>query len=518
MSLKKGFIRISIAVLALVPLSASAQWSLKNNLLYDAALSFNAGVEKNVGNRHRWTLALGAGFSPFETSASSERRWRHLLVMPEARYWFCEAYSHHFLSVNALYSHYNASQLDLPLYATKDYRYQGDLVGLGASWGYAVPIGRHNHWNIEFELGADLAYTWFDKYECHHCGTKLASEDKWLVLPKLGVSLAWVLPSRSFNEERAHACDDLAYDNIPWASSESFTPAFTEVADNSGRAGQLQKDNPVLAHISKYRPYDNTRVLRKEKDMLYVHFPLGGMTLRPDYRNNAEVLDRIVDIARQIMSDSTSSVKTIQVIGLASIEGEESHNCELAQGRAEALRNYIEQQLPETRGLFELNNGCEAWAEFEDQVKDLRDNLPAGSTVSAADLSAVLDIIHSEPDHSLREQLIRNINGGQTFNYLRENVLSDQRNSGYLRIYYDYEPDEAARTINAASALMKEKRYTEALPMLQGVSNDVRAWNALGVCLYMTGKKKASMSYFLKAAKEGNQDAINNLKHLENHK
>ena len=95
-------------------LVGQAQWSLRNNLLYDAALTPNLSGEVRV--KPKWTLALNLGFSPFETGTNSTRRWRHVLVMPEARYWFCEAYSHHFLSVNAVYSHYNVAKLDLPLY------------------------------------------------------------------------------------------------------------------------------------------------------------------------------------------------------------------------------------------------------------------------------------------------------------------------------------------------------------------------------------------------------------------
>ena len=112
-----------------------------------------------------------------------------------------------------------------------------------------------------------------------------------------------------------------------------------------GRAGQLQKDNPVLAHISQYKPYDRTRILRKEKGALYVHFDLGKSVLRADFRENKPTLDRIVDITRQILADTTSSVKKIQIIGLASIEGSIASNERLAQNRALALQHYLQQHF-----------------------------------------------------------------------------------------------------------------------------------------------------------------------------
>lgn len=79
-----------------------------------------------------------------------------------------------------------------------------------------------------------------------------------------------------------------------------FRPRIAPVEDNTGKAGQLEQDNPILQHVSKYRPYDATRILRKESGMLYVFFPLDKWTLLHDFRDNASTLDTIVSITRQI--------------------------------------------------------------------------------------------------------------------------------------------------------------------------------------------------------------------------
>ena len=270
----------------LFPLAVSAQWALKNNLLYDAALTWNAGVETRI--RPQWTLALGAGYSPYKLGTNSTQRWRHLMIMPEARYWFCEAYARHFISMNAVYSHYNASKLNLPIYGTGDYRYQGDFAGVGASYGYAIAIGQNKHWNVEFEVGADLCYSWYDKYECEHCGDELGSESKWFVLPKLGVNLAWILPGKYFNKERMHACDEVQpVESVPELMEvPAFVPQYVYVPDNTGKAGQLLQSNPILAHINDFVPYTSDRILRKESNSLYVFFPLDDTALLPDFRDN----------------------------------------------------------------------------------------------------------------------------------------------------------------------------------------------------------------------------------------
>ena len=286
-----------------------------------------------------------------------------------------------------------------------------------------------------------------------------------------------------------------------------FHPVFSPVEDNTGKAGELQRNNPVLQHISQYRPYDNTRILRKEKGALYVHFPLNKSTLLHDFRDNAATLDRIVSITRQIMADSTSSVKLIQIIGLASPEGSVKRNNTLAGERAEALKKYIQQRVKASDSLFELCNGGEAWTELRDQIAD--SDMPARE--------AMLNIIDMEKNADRREQKLKQLDAGRPYKNLKDNVLSDQRNSGYLRIYYDYVPDAAAKTINHASELLREERYAEALVELRRVESDPRAQNALGVALYMTGRKEESLRHFRAAAALGNAEARRNLDQLELH-
>ena len=507
---------IAIIIMNLLfPLKGQAQWSIKNNLLYDAALSFNAGAEYRL--QPQWTVALNVGYSPFETGTNTTRRWRHVLVMPEMRYWFCEAYAGHFLSVNTVYSHYNAAKLDLPLYGTKDKRYQGDFVGVGASWGYAIPFGHNNHWNIEFEVGADLAYTWYDKYDCAHCGEKLGSDHKFFVLPKLAINLAWVLPGKYYNKERAHACEeDLFFENIPWIAPDPVRP----------------RPNLLTCKVETQRPENPYKA-----DRPYVYFPLDKTILRRDFRDNGAVLDRIERTTRRILADTIHRVQTLQITGLASIEGPEKHNCELGEGRARALMNYLQQRVPAPEGIYEIQNGCEAWDEFREQVNNLRllkngekvevePESPAEATlkaitpevlasISTKEIMDLLDIIDNEPDPAQREARIKRMNGGSTFRYLKQYILANQRNSAYIRVFYEPVPDKAADAINAAVDLCQQERFEEALALLQPYAADPRAQNTLGVALYMTDHIEEAIAAFRRGAEAGSQEAVRNLKEVE---
>ena len=486
-----------------LPRDTVQRFSLRNNLLYDAALTPNLGVEYALGQH--WSIGGNVGFRPWPTDDNTSKKWKHLLVAPELRYWNDSIYKHKssFWGLNPIWSHYNVAEVKFPfgMYkSVRDGRREGDLLALGIFYGYNWRLNRH--FRLEAEVGVAAGYAWGKEYDCGHCGTYRGDYDGPFVVPKLALNIVYnkmkpaqPLPVDTFQLMPPPPAPVLAFGALVPATVSDL----------------LKTDNPVLEEYANYRPYDRTRVLRKEPGMLYVHFPLDKTTLLHDFRDNGPILDRIVDITRQIMADSMSNVRLIQVIGLASVEGTVRHNEDLSQGRAQALRDYIKQQVPgATDQLFELNAGGEAWAELRDQLNDyINDNNQ--STVRISELLNARDIIDFESDLTSREQQLRQLNGGRTYNFIKNELLPDQRNSGYLRIYFDRVPDAKAETINRAIALMQQQNYADAQPLLLSVKEDPRSWNALGVALYMNGEQTRSLEYFRKAADNGNKDAQMNI-------
>ena len=174
--------------------------------------------------------------------------------------------------------------------------------------------------------------------------------------------------------------------------------------------------------------------------------------------------------------------------------------------------------------LYEVIGGGEAWAEFRDQLMDLYNNGGAGDKekgipdIDPRELSEAIDIIDNEPDADKREQRLRKMKGGRPWQYFKNYVLADQRNSGYIRIYYDYVPDTDAAIINEASDLLRtdcDDCHRKALVMLLKVSHDQRAQNALGVAYYLCGRHEEAIECFRRAAKNGNADARDNLMKIE---
>ena len=94
-------------------------------------------------------------------------------------------------------------------------------------------------------------------------------------------------------------------------------------------------------------------------------------------------------------------------------------------------------------------------------------------------------------------------------------MLQDQRNSGYLRVYYDYVPDQSAGEINAAIDMMASGDYAGALKALEAKRGDPRSDNAYAVALFYNGREAEAMEILRKAVAVGDESAARNLMQLE---
>lgn len=149
--------------------------ALKSNLLYDALLTPDLGVEVKVAPQ--WTLELTGNVNFWKVN---DRRWKQWNVQPEARFWFCQAFSGHFLGAHLIGGQYNFGNLPFnfkflgtDFSQLRDSRYQGWMGGAGLAYGYSWILDRH--WNFEAEIGVGWIYATYDKYPCAVCGTKLDS-------------------------------------------------------------------------------------------------------------------------------------------------------------------------------------------------------------------------------------------------------------------------------------------------------------------------------------------------------
>ena len=191
---KVQIILLTLVLVLATALKADAQdWTISNNLIYDATLTPNLRIGARI-DQH-WSAGFTAGYRPWPTSDDTSRKWRHLLLSPDVRYWKDSVNVGHFFGANLIYSHYNVADIDLIIYkGVKGERRQGDMGALGVFYGYSWVLGRH--WNLEALAGVAVGYAKYDEFECGLCGTKTGDGKKVFLLPQLGLNIVFNIPGR----------------------------------------------------------------------------------------------------------------------------------------------------------------------------------------------------------------------------------------------------------------------------------------------------------------------------------
>jgi hypothetical protein len=201
----KKYLFIVVLLVVAFPATIFAQKAaVKTNLLYWATTTPNLGVEFRLADRY--TLNLEGGYNPFTLDDSKEvnRKLKHFLVTPEVRYWFCEAFNGHFIGINANYSQFNISAVEIPeiFYSmnetkgftgmTKDTRNEGWAAGAGITYGYQWILGKRL--NLEATLGLGYWYTDYEEFDNRKCGLFQKSFNRHLLgITKCGVSFIYLI-------------------------------------------------------------------------------------------------------------------------------------------------------------------------------------------------------------------------------------------------------------------------------------------------------------------------------------
>lgn len=171
-------------------LTETPRFGIKTNLIGDATASVALGIEFRLAPK--WTMDLAVSYNGWDFK--DNRKWKHLLVQPEARYWLCESFNGHFFGLHAHWAWYNVGNLPNPPFSEtmQNTRYYGYLVGGGVSYGYQWILGKR--WAMEAEIGAGYAYLWYDKYQCPECGRPKGSGTKHYFGPtKASLSLIFII-------------------------------------------------------------------------------------------------------------------------------------------------------------------------------------------------------------------------------------------------------------------------------------------------------------------------------------
>lgn len=248
--------------------------------------------------------------------------------------------------------------------------------------------------------------------------------------------------------------------------------------------------------IPEYALCDASREWDFGHDDLEIIFKVSRIEIDSSVFNNEVTFGKILDAVDRIFSNPFMKLDKIEVAGYASPEGSLRFNRWLGENRAKALINYIIKHRPQydlTMDHFKIRNGEENW-------QGLR------RVVAASDMKRkeqVLEIIDNDtiPDER-RKIWIERIDNGWVWRRMLDEIYPHLRCARYLAIYYDSSDDHAVEIINGANAMIREGNHAQAYEALQGVREDMRAFNSIGVALMLQGRFEEAMPWFERAVSE----------------
>lgn len=159
-----------LILLGMVSMTHAQQIAIKSNLAYWGTATPNIGVE--LGLSPKSTVELIGGLNVF--TFQNDKKFKHWLLQPEYRWWFCERFDGLFLGAHLHGGQFNVSCCNIPFgrFAyLDDGRHQGFLYGGGLGAGYQWLISPR--WSFELSAGAGYARIHYDKFQCADCGTKV---------------------------------------------------------------------------------------------------------------------------------------------------------------------------------------------------------------------------------------------------------------------------------------------------------------------------------------------------------
>lgn len=158
--------------------------AVKNNLLFDALLVANLGIEVELWQR--WSIDIPVWYSPYNITPT--RKLRLLASQPELRYWFGKAGKGHFVGLNTSIVGFNIAINDHGRYQDPDHA----ALGMGLSYGYATYLDRNRRWGLEFNIGVGSLHYHYDTYYNYHNGHKFDSgSSTYYGITRAGITISY---------------------------------------------------------------------------------------------------------------------------------------------------------------------------------------------------------------------------------------------------------------------------------------------------------------------------------------
>lgn len=466
---------ISIATAAASLLAAPGQTdgsriAVKTNLLYDALLNANAGIEVTVAPR--WSVDLSGNYNGW--TLSHGRRWKHWMVQPELRRHFGDSLRGHFLAAHLVGGQFNTT--------LGGARRQGWAAGIGVGYGYRWRLG--NRWGIEAELAVGYARYAYDKYPCAACGRKIAHRNKNYVGPtKAAINLVYYFGK---TKNAAPAPDLPAMPELP----------VTEIAETSSAA-------VLPAFDFKLVDVPHSKVLTENlAGIARIQFKVNRTEIDPSVGANRRELESITAMLDSISGNLGMQIRRIELTGYASPEGSLPLNDRLAHGRTEALKSYIKDEARLPDSIITVRHVAEDW-----------DGLQAAIAASPLpDKEALLAIARSDDAPDVRERALRR--HAAAWAWISSEILPKLRRTEY-RVEYQHRYEEREiQTLEEVNRCIADGNADAAARLLVDMPSSPEADYARGVVAALQHRYDEAQAWFVRASSRGVPEADDALRQL----
>lgn len=168
------------------------------------------------------------------------------------------------------------------------------------------------------------------------------------------------------------------------------------------------------------------RIVKEElkRDEMHIRFLVSTSKIDPNYMNNADSLQRIIEWVNEVKQDSMVDIVRVEFCGAVSPEGSVRFNRYLSNARLTALENYVRSRIEIPEEIIIRNDHYIAWNELEAMVEqsdfDNKDDIIA--------------ILHRD-NQSVGEQLdsriddLKKMDNGKTWRKLYNMFFADMRNA-----------------------------------------------------------------------------------------
>lgn len=238
-------------------------------------------------------------------------------------------------------------------------------------------------------------------------------------------------------------------------------------------------------------------------DTIGIYFESGKATFRKSFKNNSGSIKYILNLIRNLNTNGHGMINKISIIGMTPFGSGVSDDL-IARKRMEVLREYIVSKEKGALMYIGLEFQGVDWISLANEV--------AKSNLSNKD--SLLKIIQLDEVNSVKTDLIKELDYGNTYSYLRANVLPLVDNVSKIVIYYRSNEDAVGDKIRKAIDLIFDRRLDDAIAVLHEVEGDKRSLNPLGIAYQLKGNLARAQYYLELGARTGSKEAKENLRKL----